>query len=88
MAMAIVLVATSCASDKKEKIAFADCPIVVQKAFDNSASGLQFSEVKKETKKDGRVTYSAKAGKPDGKKVEIKVSADGALIKFEIEDKD
>ena len=88
MAMALVLATTGYASDKKEKLLFADCPIIVQKSFDNYASGFQISEVKKETKKDGRVIYEAKAVKADGKKVEIKVAADGALIKFELEDKD
>lgn len=88
LAIALLLAVTGCSDGKKEKLMFADCPIVVQKAFDNHAGALPFSEIKRETKKDGRVIYEAKAKKADGKEVKIKVAADGALIKFEIEDKD
>ena len=80
---------SSCTEGKKEvALKFADCPAAVQKTIMDHASGIQFPEVEKETKKDGRVVYEAKGKKADGQKIEIKVAADGHLLEFKTKDID
>jgi len=84
MAIGLALAVSGCTEGKKEvTLKFADCPAVVQKTI-----LVQFSEVDKETKKDGRVVYEAKGKRADGKKIEIKVAADGSLVGFENGDDD
>ena len=79
----LVLAAPGCTGSKEEiGLKFADCPAVVQKTITDHAGGVQFPEVEKETKKDGRVVYEAKGKKADGKEIEIKVAADGRLVEF------
>jgi len=63
--------------DKEVKVKPEDCPKAVLKAIKNAA---------KEIKKDGSVVYEAEVKMSDGKKIEIKVSADGKVIKIENED--
>ena len=83
LAIGLVLAMSSCTEGKKEvTLKFADCPAAVQKTIMDHASGVQFSEVEKETTKDGRVVYEAKGKKADGQKIEIKVAADGSLVEF------
>ena len=83
LAIGLVLAMSSCTEGKKEVILkFADCPAAVQKTIMDHASGVPFSEVEKETQKDGRVVYEAKGKKADGQKIEIKVAADGSLVEF------
>ena len=89
LAIGLVLAMSGCTEGKKEvTLKFADCPAAVQKTIMDHASGVQFSAVDQETKKDGRVVYEAKGKKADGKKIEIKVAADGSLIEFKSNDVD
>jgi len=89
LAIGLVLAMSSCTEGKKEvALKFADCPAAVQKTIMDHASGVQFSEVEKETQKDGRVVYAAKGKKADGQKIEIKVAADGSLVEFKNKDRD
>ena len=87
LVIGLVLTMPGCAEGKKEiGLKFADCPAAVQKTIIDHAGGVQFPEVDKETKKDGRVVYEAKGKKADGKEIEIKVAADGHLVEFKDED--
>ena len=89
LAVGLVLAVSGCSEGKKEvTLKFADCPAAVQKTIIDHAGGVQFPEIDKETKKDGRVVYEAKGKKADGKKIEIKVAADGRLVGLENEDGD
>jgi len=71
---------------KKEEIKLADCPAAVQQTIKDNAGGGEILEVEKATKKDGTVVYEAEVKKADGKKVDIKVAADGKLIEVEADD--
>ena len=83
LAIGLALAVSGCTEGKKEvALKFADCPAAVQKTIIDHAGGVQFPEVDKETKKDGRVVYEAKGKRADGKKIEIKVAADGSLVGF------
>ena len=86
-AIGLVMAVSGCTEGKKEiGLKFADCPAAVQKTIIDHAGGVQFPEVDKETKKDGRIVYEAKGKKADGKEIEIKVAADGRLVEFKDED--
>lgn len=83
LVIGLALAMSGCTESKKEvALKFADCPAAVQKTIIDHAGGIQFPEVDKETKKDGRVVYEAKGKRADGKKIEIKVAADGSLVGF------
>ena len=89
LVIGLLVAVSGCTEGKKEvTLKFADCPAVVQKTITDFAGGVQFPEIDKETKKDGRVVYEAKGKKSDGKKIEIKVAADGALVGMANEDTD
>ena len=89
LAIGLALAMSGCTDGKKEvALKFADCPAAVQKTIIDHAGGVQFSDVDKETKKDGHIVYEAKGKRADGKKIEIKVAADGSLVKFKTEDDD
>ena len=89
LAIGLAIAVSGCSEGKKKvSVRFADCPAAVQKTIIDNAGGVQFSEVEKETKKDGRVVYEAEAKKDDGKKIEIKVAADGHLVGLKSEDGD
>jgi len=89
LTIGFALAVTGYCGDKDDsKVKFEDCPAAVQKTFTDYAGGVQFSKIEKETKKDGRVIYEAKAKKAAGKKIEIKVAADGTLVELKNEDKD
>jgi len=78
--------ASSFASEKEEKVQWASVPVVVQKTITENLGNGKVEEIEKETKtKDGQsvTVYEAKVKKSDGKKVEIKVSEDGKLVKIE-----
>ncbi len=72
--------------DKEVKVKPEDCPKAVLKAIKNAAKDGKIIEIEKEIKKDGSVVYEAEVKMSDGKKIEIKVSADGKVIKIENED--
>lgn len=87
--LAMVMLGTGCTEEKKEvALKFSECPAAVQKTIIDHANGVQFAEVKKETKKDGRIIYEAKGKKTDGEKIEIKVGDDGHLTEFKSEESD
>ena len=89
LAIGLVMAVSGCIGGKDEvSVKFADCPAAVQKTIIDYAGGVQFPEVDRETKKDGRVVYEAKAKKDDGKKIEIKVAANGRLIGLKNEERD
>ena len=66
---------------KEEDVKLSDCPAAVQKTIQDNAAGGTIGDIEKETKKDGSVVYEADVKKSDGSKIEIKVAADGKLIK-------
>ena len=70
---------------KKEEIKLTDCPAAVQKTIKDNAGSGEILEVEKCAKKDA-VVYEAEVKKADGKKVDIKVAADGKLIEMEADD--
>jgi len=83
------LAASGCSDASKVEISnISACPAAVQKAFQDYANGVQFKNVEKDTKKDGRIVYEAKGKTADGRKIEIKVEDDGRLVKFESEKED
>ncbi|MDP2138589.1 MAG: hypothetical protein Q8J74_12140 [Candidatus Didemnitutus sp.] len=87
LVIGLALAMPGCTEGEKEvTLKFADCPAAVQKTMIDHANGVQFTEVDKETGKDGRVVYEAEGKTADGKKIEIKVAADGKLVGFEIGD--
>jgi hypothetical protein len=89
LAIGLAMAGSGCSDGKKEvTLKFTDCPAAVQKTIIDHASGVQFPEVDKETKKDGRVVYEAKGKKADGNKIEIKVAADGRLVELKNEEGD
>jgi uncharacterized membrane protein YkoI len=89
LAIGLVMAVSGCTESKKEvTVKFADSPAAVQKTIIDHAGGVQFPEVSKETKKDGRFVYEAKGKKADGKEIEIKVATDGHLVEFKSEEAD
>ncbi len=83
----LILATPGCDEGKHEAgLKFSDCPTAVQKTIIDHAGGIQFSGIDKESKKDGRVVYEAKAKKADGKEIKIKVAGDGRLVEFKDED--
>jgi hypothetical protein len=89
IALAIAMFSFGCAADKKEaKLPFSDCPVLVKQVMSDHAEGAVFTEVEKETKKDGTIIYEAKGKKADGKEIKIKVASDGHLIELKSEDHD
>lgn len=74
-------------NDNKEvKVKPEDCPKAVLKAIKDTTKDGKIIEIEKEIKKDGSVVYEAEVKMSNGKKIEIKVSADGKVIKIENED--
>ena len=89
LVIGLALAGSGCAESEKEiTLKFADCPAAVQKTIMDYAGGVQFPEVDKETKRNGRVVYEAKGKKTDGREIEIKVAADGSLVGFKSEFED
>lgn len=88
VAIALPVFAGDNQKSKEEKVKLEDCPAAVQQAIKDAAAGGQIVEVEKEIKKDGSVVYEAEVKKADGKVIEVKVSADGKVIKMEEEDDD
>lgn len=69
------------------KVVWKDLPTAVQNAITAAANGGTVGEVEVETEA-GKTTYEADITGTDGKKSEIKVGADGALIKDKDDDDD
>lgn len=81
LATGLILTVVGCKQDTD--MPFSDCPIAVRNVITTNAPGATFTKVEKETKDDGRVVYEAKGKQADGKEIEVKVTADGQLIKFD-----
>jgi uncharacterized membrane protein YkoI len=86
LAIGLALAIPALADSNEEKVQLKDCPDAVQKTIKQEAGEGTIVEIEKETKKDGTVVYEADVKMADGKKIEIKVAADGKLIKVEGED--
>jgi len=88
--VALGLAVPAFADEGKEKneqdIALTDCPAAVQQTINTNAVGGKVTEVEKETKKDGSIVYEADVTKTDNSKIEVKVAADGTLIKVKADD--
>jgi len=79
--------ADGCKGEKTEKkVTIDQVPELPRKTILKEAGSNKITEIEEETK-DGVITYEAE-WKVDGKEIEIKVAADGKLLKKEIEDGD
>lgn len=79
--------ADGCKGEKTEKkVTLDQVPAAVKDTILKEAGGNKITEIEEETK-DGVTTYEAE-WKADGKEIEIKVAADGKLLKKEVEDDD
>ncbi|MGB9601443.1 MAG: PepSY domain-containing protein [Verrucomicrobiia bacterium] len=89
-ALAAMLFSTNIAAANKEnkevKIKPEDCPTAVLNAVKEIAKNGSIIEIEKEVKNDGTVVYEVEVKTSDGKKIEIKVAADGKVIKTENDD--
>ncbi len=72
--------------EKDEKVTLDQCPPAVQVTIQAEAAGGTIEEIEKETKGDV-TTYEAEIAK-DGREIEIKVAADGTLLKKKVKDGD
>jgi len=70
-----------------QTVAWKDVPAAVQSTITANASGGTVAEVETETEK-GAMTYEAEVKGTDGREIEIKVAADGKLIKAKAEKQD
>ena len=62
-----------------QSVTMADLPAAVQSTFKREAKGGQIEELRKETRKDGKVIYEAEIVK-NGKGTDIEVSAEGKVL--------
>ncbi|MGC8743030.1 MAG: PepSY domain-containing protein [Verrucomicrobiia bacterium] len=89
-ALAVMLLSTNIFAANKEgkevKIKPEDCPKAVLDAVKEIAKDGTIVEIEKEVKNDGAVVYEVEVKRADGKKIEIKVAADGKVIKTENDD--
>lgn len=87
---AVMLLSTNIFAANKEgkevKIKPEDCPATVLNAVKEIAKDGKIIEIEKEVKSDGAVVYEVEVKTADGKKIEIKVAADGKVIKTENDD--
>lgn len=67
-----------------EDIALSDVPAAALDAANGAVDGIEFKGAEMETKK-GRTVYELK-GKANGVKHEVKVTADGEVLKVETDD--
>jgi len=76
---------TMCQKEQKETtVPWDNVPVVVQSTIQAHQYGGTVGKVEKETNKCGTV-YEAKVKGPDGKCSEVKVAADGKLLKYKME---
>jgi hypothetical protein len=66
-------------SHEHQSVTMAELPAPVQKTLKREAKGGNLEELRKETRKDGRVVYEAEVVK-NGKGTAIEVSADGKVL--------
>ncbi|MBE3133791.1 MAG: hypothetical protein IMZ55_09970 [Acidobacteria bacterium] len=72
--------------ETEKKVTIDQVPAAVKDTIVKEAGGNTITEIEEETK-DGVTTYEAE-WKADGKEIEIKVAADGKLLKKEVETDD
>jgi uncharacterized membrane protein YkoI len=75
---------TACAGMSEEKIALSEVPAVVTAAAEGAVDGLEIMSAEAEDK-NGRTVYEIK-GMADGVKHEIKIDANGMVLKVETDD--
>ena len=83
LTLGLGLMATAWSADvslKKEEV-----PPAVLATMEKAANGSALIDYEKETKKDGKVIFTANFKDKDGKEMEIEVSPDGTLIKVAAE---
>ena len=73
--------------EKDHAVAWKDVPAAVQTTIASEAKGGTVIEVEKSSKK-GKDVFEAKVKGTDGKTTEIKVAADGKLLKVGVETED
>ncbi|MCZ7646995.1 MAG: PepSY domain-containing protein [Planctomycetota bacterium] len=71
---------------KEEKLALKDVPEAVLKAAQEAVKGIVFDEAEKKTR--GETVVYELEGKAGEKRYEVKVSADGKVLKVEEDDDD
>jgi len=69
------------------KVKLAECPAAVQKAIAEKSAGGTVKEVEKVVAASGKVTYTAEIKPAKGDTMELKVTEEGKVLKFEV-DKD
>jgi uncharacterized membrane protein YkoI len=62
-----------------QSVTMAELPAAVQKTLNREAKGGKIEELRKETRKDGKVIYEAEIVK-NGKGTDIDVSAEGKVL--------
>ena len=67
------------AGHEHQPVTMAELPAPVQKTLQREAKGGKLEELRKETRKDGRVIYEAEVVK-NGKGTDIEVGADGKVL--------
>ncbi len=72
------------AKGKEVKVKVEDLPGAVSAALDKEAPGAEIEEIEKE-EKDGKVVYDVDV-KIEGKEFELKIAADGTVLKKEAEE--
>ena len=84
---ALIVLSLSACFDKEneEDIPLSAVPENIVIVIQNTLPGIVLKEAEKETKKDV-VIYELEGKMIDGRKYEIKISADGTIIKIELED--
>jgi hypothetical protein len=84
--VALAFAVSGCENKKEETIQWSSLPTVVQETITENIGDGKIEEIEKELKtKNGKpvTVYEVEVKKSDGKEVEIKVEADGKLIKVE-----
>ena len=86
LVVALAAVVSGCSTFRSEEVTvpWNSVPAVVQSTIEAHTYGGTVGKVEKETKKCG-IVYEAKVKGPDGQCSEIKVAADGKLLKYKVE---
>ena len=86
IAITSALALSSCFDDNKEKdIPLTEVPAKIITVVQNTLPGISLTEAEVEVKNDSTV-YELEGKLINGKEYEIKIAADGTIIKIELED--
>ncbi|MBE9563650.1 MAG: hypothetical protein IMF17_00290 [Proteobacteria bacterium] len=86
IAITSALVLSSCFDDNKEKdIPLAEVPVNIVTVVQNTLPGISLTEAEVKVKNDSTI-YELEGKLINGKEYEIKITADGTIIKIELED--